>query len=110
MRRFRYTDWACGLEQIWTGPSELVAIDLIILSPSHVPSQTMWNSQRTRRQYHVELADVDQQGVGKLANERLEELHDRYDLTYGPFTSWVDTDFADILAWAKRLGAEADSA
>ena len=44
----------------------------------------------------------------ETASGRLEELHDRYDLAYGPFTSWVDADFAEILAWARRLDAEAD--
>ena len=44
------------------------------------------------------------------ANQRLEELGDRYDLTFGPFTFWVDADLAEILAWARRLDAEADSA
>ena len=44
----------------------------------------------------------------ETASGRLEELHDRYDLAYGPFTSWVDADFAEILAWGRRLDAEAD--
>ena len=44
----------------------------------------------------------------ETASGWLEELHDRYDLAYGPFTSWVDADFAQILAWARRLDAEAD--
>ena len=35
-------------------------------------------------------------------------MHDHYDLTYGPFTSWVDADFAEILAWARRMDGEAD--
>ena len=47
-------------------------------------------------------------GALETASGLLEELHDRYDLTYGPFTSWVDADFADILAWARRLDTEAD--
>ena len=42
--------------------------------------------------------------------KRLDVLHDRYDLTYGPFTSWLDADFAEILGWARLLDAEADSA
>ena len=46
--------------------------------------------------------------VLETASGRLEELHDRYDLAYGPFTSWVDADFTEILAWARRLDAEAD--
>ena len=44
----------------------------------------------------------------ETARGRLEELHDRYDLAYSPFTSWVDAEFADILEWARRLDAEAD--
>ena len=44
----------------------------------------------------------------ELASGRLDELHDRYDLTYGPFASWVDADFDGILAWARKLDAEAD--
>ena len=44
------------------------------------------------------------------ASKRLDELRDRYDLTCGPFVSWVDADFAEILAWAQRLASEADSA
>ena len=44
----------------------------------------------------------------ETASGRLEELHDRYDLAYGPFTSWVDADFDEILVWARRLDAEAD--
>ena len=44
----------------------------------------------------------------ETARGRLEELQDRYDLTNGPFTSWVDADFAEILAWARRLDDEAD--
>ena len=44
----------------------------------------------------------------ETASGRLEELHDRYDLTCGPFTSWVDADLAEILAWARRLDTEAD--
>ena len=44
----------------------------------------------------------------ETARGRLEQLQDRYDLTYGPFTSWADADFAEILAWAQRLDDEAD--
>ena len=44
----------------------------------------------------------------ETASGRLEQLQDRYDLTCGPFTSWVDADFAEIVAWARRLGVEAD--
>ncbi len=44
----------------------------------------------------------------ETASGRLEELHDSYALAYGPFTSWADADFTDILAWARRLDTEAD--
>ena len=58
---------------------------------------------------YQQLAEPIGRALGN-ADQRLEELRNRYDLASGPFTSWGDAEFADVLAWARRLDAEADSA
>ena len=97
------TDWVTVRADLdWVG--ELVATaSSIDFSPTFVGHVEEPEDSTVYRQ----LAEP----VGRAletASGRLEELHDRYDLTCGPFTSWVDADLAEILAWARRLDTEAD--
>lgn len=97
------TDWAAVRADLdWV--AELVAtasaIDFSPAFASHV-------EEPEGSAIYLQLAEP----VGRAletASGRLEELQDRYDLAYGPFTSWVDADLAEILAWARRLDVEAD--
>ena len=97
------TDWAAVRADLdWV--AELVAtasaIDFSRTFASHV-------EEPEGSAIYLQLAEP----VGRAletASGWLEELQDRYDLAYGPFTSWVDADLAEILAWARRLDVEAD--
>ena len=87
-------DWVAGLV------ATASAIDFSPTFASHV-------EEPEGSAIYLQLAEP----VGRAletASGRLEELQDRYDLAYGPFTSWVDADLADILTWARRLDVEAD--
>ena len=97
------TDWAAVRADLdWA--AELVAIaSSTDFSPTFASHAEKPEDSTVYRQLAESVAKA-----FEIASGRLEELHDRYDLTYGPFTSWVDADFAEILAWARRLDAEAD--